>query len=89
MGIDISEKMLGKARERLVKSGKTNITLKQMATEKLDFENDSFYFVVTSCIICSFPDPAKELKEIRSVLKLFQISALVAKGAFSGGSSGI
>jgi demethylmenaquinone methyltransferase/2-methoxy-6-polyprenyl-1,4-benzoquinol methylase len=69
LGIDISEKMLGKARERLAKLGRTNITLKQMDAERLELENDSFDFIVTSCVFCSVPDPAKGFKEIRRVLK--------------------
>ena len=69
IGIDISDKMLGRARERLAKSGKTNITLKQMDAERLGFENDTFDFVVTSCVFCSIPDPARGLEEIRRVLK--------------------
>ena len=61
--------MLHRAEERLAGSGRTNITLKQMDAENLDLENDSFDYVVTSCVFCSVPDPAKGLKEIRRVLK--------------------
>ncbi len=69
IGIDFSEKMLDKAEEKLAKSGKKNITLKQMDAENLDFKDNSFDYVVTSCVFCSVPNPMKGLKELRRVLK--------------------
>ena len=69
IGIDFSEKMLEKARERLVISGKTNLSLQQMDVENLTFKDNSFDYVVTSCVFCSVPDPLKGLQEIRRVLK--------------------
>ncbi|HLD42770.1 MAG TPA: methyltransferase domain-containing protein [Candidatus Nanoarchaeia archaeon] len=69
IGIDFSEKMLEKAREKLIKSGKKNITLKQMDAENLNFKDDSFDYVVTSCVFCSVPDPIRGLEEIRRILK--------------------
>ncbi len=68
-GIDFSEKMLEKAREKLIQSRKKNITLKQMDAENLNFKDNSFDYVVTSCVFCSVPNPIKGLKEIRRVLK--------------------
>ena len=68
-GIDFSEKMLQIAEERLVKSGKKNIALKQMDAENLKFGNNSFDYVVTTCVFCSVPNPIKGLEEIRRVLK--------------------
>jgi len=69
IGIDFSEKMLEKARERLIKSGRKNIVLKQMDAEKLNFKDNSFDYAVTSCVFCSVPNPIKGLTEIRRVLK--------------------
>ncbi len=69
IGIDFSEKMLQIAKEKLVKSGKKNILLKQMDAENLKFKDNSFDYVVTTCVFCSVPDPIKGLKEIRRVLK--------------------
>ncbi|PIN87000.1 SAM-dependent methyltransferase [Candidatus Woesearchaeota archaeon CG10_big_fil_rev_8_21_14_0_10_44_13] len=69
VGIDFSEKMLQIAEEKLVKSGKRNITLKQMDAENLEFKDNSFDYVVTTCVFCSVPNPIKGLKEIRRVLK--------------------
>ncbi len=68
-GIDFSGKMLQKAKEKLVKSGKGNIVLKQGNVETLEFEDNTFDYVVTSCVFCSVPDPVKGLKEIKRVLK--------------------
>jgi len=69
VGIDFSEKMLQIAKEKLVKSGMRNITLKQMDVENLKFKDNSFDYVVTTCVFCSVPNPIKGLKEIRRVLK--------------------
>ena len=69
IGIDFSEKMLKKAEERLITSGKENITLKQMDVENLEFKDNTFDYVVTACVFCSVPNPVKGLKEIRRVLK--------------------
>ena len=69
IGIDFSEKMLQIAKEKLVKSGKRNITLRQMDAKNLKFKDNSFDYVVTSCVFCSVPNPMKGLKEIRRVLK--------------------
>src|SRR3989344_2268819 len=41
IGVDFSERMLEKAREKLIKSCKQNITLKQMDAENLKFKDNS------------------------------------------------
>ena len=69
IGIDFSEKMLEKAKEKLIKTDTKNITLKHMDAENLHFKDNSFDYVVTSCVFCSVPNPIKGLKEIRRVLK--------------------
>ncbi len=69
VGIDFSEKMLQIAKRKLIKFGKRNITLKQMDAENLKFKDDSFDYVVATCVFCSVPNPIKSLKEIRRVLK--------------------
>ena len=68
-GIDFSRKMLERAKKMLENSGKKNIELKLMDAEKLEFEDNSFDYVVTSCVFCSVPDPIKGLKEIKRVLR--------------------
>lgn len=85
-GIDLSPKMLEKARQKLVKSVKENITLIQMDVENLKFKNNFFDYIVTSSVFCSVPDPIKGLKEIRRVLKpdgrLIMIEHVLSKNKF-------
>jgi ubiquinone/menaquinone biosynthesis C-methylase UbiE len=68
VGIDISSKMLEKAK---VKSGKlaSDTKLVRADVQVLGFADNSFDSVVTSCTFCSVPDPVAGLKEIRRVLK--------------------
>lgn len=66
--IDFSEKMLKKAREKAEDSGK-DINLFRMDIQNLDFPDDSFDIIVTSCVFCSVPDPVMGLKELRRVCK--------------------
>jgi ubiquinone/menaquinone biosynthesis C-methylase UbiE len=83
IGIDFSEKMLEQAYIKLAKSGKKNITLKQMDAENLEFKDNTFDYVVTSCVFCSVPNPIKGLKEIKRVLrpsgKLIMIEHVLSK----------
>lgn len=67
-GIDFSRKMLDKARKKAATLD-TSITLEEMNAEKLDFPDDSFDYVISTCVFCSVPDPVQGLKEIRRVLK--------------------
>lgn len=66
--IDFSPKMLEKAK---VKAEKFNgsLILKEADVTDLDFEEESFDTVVTSCTFCSVPDPVKGLEELYRVLK--------------------
>lgn len=67
-GIDISPKMLEKARPRAAAySGK--LTLRVMDVHAMDFPEASFDQVFTSCTFCSVPDPVNGLKALRRVLK--------------------
>ncbi|KKG10628.1 methyltransferase type 11 [Methanosarcina sp. 2.H.T.1A.6] len=66
-GIDISEGMLEKAREK--SRGMQNITLLPMDAENMEFPDNTFDYVVTTFVLCSVPDPVKALKEMRRVLK--------------------
>ena len=85
-GIDFSPKMLEKSRKKLAKSGKENITLMQMDVENLNFDDNSFDYVITSSVFCSVPDPIKGLKEVRRVLKpegkLIMIEHVLSKNKF-------
>lgn len=46
-----------------------NIKLIEMDAQDMDFADNTFDTVVTSCVFCSVPDPIKGLKEIRRVCK--------------------
>lgn len=66
-GIDISEGMLEKAREKA--KGMKNITLLVMDAENLKFPDKSFDYAVSTFVLGSIPEPVKALQEMRRVLK--------------------
>lgn len=66
--IDFSPKMLSRAKEKASDSSR-KIEFIEMDIQKLDFPDDSFDFIVTSCVFCSVPDPVKGLQELKRVLK--------------------
>ncbi len=68
LALDISEKMLEKARPRAAAYDGT-IELRLGDVQELELEDDSFDQVFTSCTFCSVPDPVKGLSELRRVLK--------------------
>lgn len=67
-GIDFSPKMLAKAEEKIERA-KAKVILREMDAEKIDFPDNTFDTVVSTCVFCSVPDPVKGLKEIRRVVK--------------------
>lgn len=68
VGIDISPNMLEQAQKKAsLYSGK--LELKQMDALHLEFEDNSFDQVFTSCTFCSVPTPIDGLKELHRVLK--------------------
>ena len=69
-GVDFSPKMLEKAEEK-IKSLDLSfpVTLKEMDIQQMDFPDDSFDYVVSTCVFCSVPDPVKGLKELKRVCK--------------------
>ncbi len=68
VGIDISEKMLEKAKMKL-NNGRAEVELVRADVQKLGFADNSFDSVVSSCTFCSVPDPVMGLKELYRVLK--------------------
>ena len=67
-GIDSSENMLKHARERA--KGYNHIEeLLIMDAEDLDFPDNSFDTVVSSCVFCSVNNPVKAFEEIKRVCK--------------------
>jgi len=69
-GVDISEPMLQKARERVTEFGLTNVEgLWVMDAEKLDFPDASFDVVVAQYVITTVPNPEATLDEFARVLR--------------------
>jgi len=66
--IDISERMLERARRKAQREGIT-VRLEQMDAQALSFPEDSFDGVVASFVFCSVPDPVRGLKEAARVCK--------------------
>ena len=66
-GIDFSPKMAEIAREKA--KNRKNVKIREMDAENMEFKDNTFDTVVTSCVFCSVPDPVKGLKEIKRVCK--------------------
>jgi len=66
--IDFSEKMLEKAKEKAKKFNK-KVAIMSMDVQNLDFSDNTFDTVFTTCVFCSVPDPIKGLEEMRRVCK--------------------
>jgi ubiquinone/menaquinone biosynthesis C-methylase UbiE len=68
VGIDISPRMLAKARGRAMQYA-GSLELREMDIHALEFPDHSFDQAVTSCTFCSVPDPVAGLIALRRVLK--------------------
>jgi len=68
-GIDLSEEMLEKAREKVAELGLANVTLKAMDATVMDFGDDEFDATVATYTISAVPDPVGVLGEMRRVVK--------------------
>jgi ubiquinone/menaquinone biosynthesis C-methylase UbiE len=66
--IDFSRKMLSKARAKFSKN-MINVTFLERDVQNLEFEDNSFDCVLSSCVFCSVPLPVQGLEEIRRVCK--------------------
>ena len=64
-GIDLSSKMLEKARTRLARKGIRNVRLLEMDATNLTFANDSFDIVYAPYVISVVPDPVAVAREIQ------------------------
>jgi phosphatidylethanolamine/phosphatidyl-N-methylethanolamine N-methyltransferase len=70
VGIDISEAMLAKARERVSELGLDHVEhIGVMDAESLDFPDDSFDVVVAQYVVTAVPNPEQALNEFLRVLK--------------------
>lgn len=67
-GIDFSPGMLRFARNK-AEQIEFPLQLLQMDAQSMNFSDNSFDFVVTTCVYCSVPDPIQGLKEMRRVVK--------------------
>ncbi len=67
VGIDISPKMLERARVR-AEAYPGRLELREMDVHDMPFEDGSFDQVYTSCTFCSVPDPVAGLEQLRRVL---------------------
>lgn len=68
-GIDFSDAMLEKARERAAKKSIRNVRLLQMDAADLKFADDSFDIVYAPYLISVVPDPVKVAREMRRVCR--------------------
>ncbi len=66
-GIDLSPAMLAIARQRATELGR-KVDLREANAEQLPFDDASFDTVVCALSLCSIPDPAAAIAEMRRVL---------------------
>lgn len=69
VGIDISSKMLDKAREKVDNLGLRNVDLQVMDAQAMTFPDDSFDCVTACYVVSAAPDPHKVVSEICRVCK--------------------
>lgn len=69
-GIDFSPGMLKYARKKVHEQQYDfSIELLEADIQKLPFQDNTFDFVVSTCVFCSVPDPVEGLRELRRVCK--------------------
>ncbi len=68
-GIDLSEKMLQRARLRVESLGLENVKLLRMDATHLDFPNASFDRVLAAYFISTVPDPIRVIMEMKRVCR--------------------
>lgn len=66
--VDFSPAMLELARKKADRL-KLKVNLLEMDAQRLDFPDNTFDFVVSTCVFCSVPDPVAGLKELFRVCK--------------------
>jgi len=68
-GIDISSRMLKRARAYITKHDIKNVRVHEMDAQQLEFEDNTFDSAVATFAFCSIPDPVRALKEALRVVK--------------------
>mgnify|MGYP002624640307 CR=1 FL=1 len=68
VGIDISDRMLEKARAR-AEAYEGQLELRQMDVHEMEFAEGEFDQIFTSCTFCSVPRPVDGLRALRRVLR--------------------
>ncbi len=68
-GVDLSDSMLEKARERVARKGLTNVRLLQMDAACLTFPDNSFDIVYAPYLVSVVPDPVQVAREMRRVCR--------------------
>jgi len=68
-GIDLSEPMLEKARDRIARKGIANVRLMQMDATDLKFPDGTFDIVYAPYVISVVPDPVAVAREMRRVCR--------------------
>ena len=70
VGVDFSEEMLGRSRQRVVEQQLRNVeNLMVMDAERLDFPDACFDVVVAVCVVNTVPHPEVAMDEFARVLK--------------------
>jgi phosphatidylethanolamine/phosphatidyl-N-methylethanolamine N-methyltransferase len=70
VGVDISDQMLDKARERVRKLGLDNVeAIQVMDAEELAFPDNSFDVVVAQYVVTAVPNPERALDEFARVVR--------------------
>jgi phosphatidylethanolamine/phosphatidyl-N-methylethanolamine N-methyltransferase len=69
VGVDLSEPMLEKAREKVIDKGLRNCRVAEMDAAKMSFPDESFDIVYAPYLISVVSDPVKVTQEMRRVCK--------------------
>lgn len=69
VGIDISEKMLKKAEEKIEEFKLKNVSLHLMDASSMEFEDNGFDHVLATYVISAVPDSVKVMREMKRVCK--------------------
>lgn len=68
-GIDLSQKMLDRAKQRVERLGARNVQLRKMDASRMDFPDGAFDGVLGAYFISTVPDPVKVVREMKRVCR--------------------